>query len=945
MLHKIIRRIWLAISLLVVVLLTQTSVAQSNSEDRAALVDSLFNTKQYAEAIPYLEDLLQSYPKEPTYHYQLGVSYLNASRDLGKAIQYLQYASTQDVPALVYYYLGRAYQLNYQFDDAISYYRRYTINSSNQDVSVKEIEALVSECENGEFMLKYIYEPKISDIKRVEADDFSNFVVTKPADGNFIQTPKDLLTKEDLKQNYSSLIFYPNNPEPGDKIVYSSYGLTTTYGTDLFIIEMLDDGFWSKPQNLGDVINSALDEDYPYLAPDGQTLYFASKGHYSMGGFDIYRSVYNPSAGRWNDPENLGFPISSPYDDFFYIPDIDDEYAVFMTNRNVATDSVDVVLMAIDDSPIRRSFDNIENVWRIGGLYIDDAGSEQNGTASSHQPDKKQRKSLPKSASASYSAVENDAEYARALANGFKYQMQADSLREKLEKLRSEFDYITTAEQRKKLEAKVVAVENDLLSAQRSADIHFGNASKIEQEYLTGKRSSSQKTDISYASDKPDFLYQIQYASTVFQADELRNLANLEKLVPRVQQQRAKVQQEQQKLNKTLEQPSVDSAEYARQYADYLDQLKGFNSLLSSYIGGKKKHYSDCISVALIKADANDNSDIKAHIDRATSHFRSATAIRNNATPSEQVESEYEALLLDELGVVRLEIAFAKLWGVHLFVQQQLSKIYRLEQDIFGYTLPSATQKTRNELVNEPSVDDSQEQNHLTITRDDSKPLATGEFEFEPDKEPPFQILDKTPYSKDNPIPAHLPLPKGLIYKIQFAVFSQQVKFSVFKGMTPLWFEPLRNGAITKYFAGNFRHIADAEEALPEIRKLGFNDAFIVAWYDGRSVSLSRAKSLEETEAQRPVVTDASETRIDIKQDAALYVVELRVMDRLSAEDSQTIRALALGKDIIRKSDGKGGHTYSIGSFTNLDEANRVKDNLIASGIKNAFVVAVDTDN
>ena len=945
MLHKTTQKVRFTICVLVSAVFIQTSVAQDNSKEFAALADSLFNTKQYAQAIPYLETLLQSYPKEPAYHYQLGVSYLSASRQLGKAINYLQFASTQDVTPLVYYYLGRAYQLNYQFEDAISYYRRYTINSSNEEVSVQQIESLVSECENGDFMLKYIYEPKVSDIKRVGSDDFSNFVVTKPPSGNFIQTPKDLLTKEDFKQDYSSLIFYPSNPKPGDKIVYSSYGLSSMYGTDLFVIEMLEDGFWSKPQNLGDEVNSALDEDFPYLTPDGQTLYFASKGHYSMGGFDIYKSVFIPSTQQWSAPENLGFPISSPYDDFFYIPDSGDELAIFMTNRNVATDSIDVVLMGIDDSPIRRTFDNIEDVWQIGSLYSNSANNYQAEIVSNQAVGELQQP-LPKPASAAYSAVENDPEYARALANGFKYQMQADSLRDKLEKLRSQFDYITTAESRKSLEAKVVVVENSLLSAQRNADIHFGNASKIEQEYLTGKRSSTQKTDATYASEQPDYLYQIKYASTVFQADELRSLARLEQLNSQIQQQRAKVQQAQQKLNAIAEQSPADSLEYERGYTNYVTQLKKFNSLTAGYIGDKKKHYSACISVALIKADANGNSSIKAHIDRATSHFRSATAIRNNATDNEQVESEYEALLLDELGVVRLEIAFAKLWGVQLFEQQQLSKIYKLEQDIFGYTLPSTTQKNRNELANETPIEESKEDNQLTITRNDSKPIASGEFEFEPDKNPPFQILDKTPYSKEHAIPAHLPLPKGLIYKVQFAVFSQKVKFSVFKGMTPLWFEPLRNGAITKYFAGNFSRYADAEEALPKIRKLGFKDAFIVAWYNGRSVSLSRAKSLETTAPQRPVVSEKPrETRIDIKQDAALYVVQLGVSGRLSAEDSQTIRALAPGKDIIRKSDVKGGFTYSIGSFTNLDEANRVKDNLIASGIKSAFVVAVDTDN
>ena len=943
MLNKTTRRIWFIINLLVGIALINSSLAQSNSERTAVLVDSLFSAEQYANAIPYIEDILRTYPKEPTYHYQLGVSYLMASRELPKAIKHLQFASTHQVPSSVYYYLGRAYQLSYQFDEAISYYRRYTINSTNEEVSIQDIESLVSECENGNFMLKYIYEPKISDVKRVCIDDFSNFIVTKPANGTFIPTPKDLLTKEDLKQGYSSLIFYPSNPKRGDKIVYSSYGLTSMYGTDLFIIEMLEDGFWSKPKNLGDAINSKADEDYPYLTSDGQTLYFASKGHYSMGGFDIYRSIYSTSTRQWSTPENLGFPISSPYNDFLYVPDTEDQLAVFITNRSIAADSVDVVLMPIDNSPIRRSFDNVENVWRIGELKVTGAENQQKATVSNA----KQQQPLPKAKSTSFSAVEDDPEYARALANGFKNQMQADSLRERLEKLRTQFDYITTPEARKKLEIQVVSTEDNLLSAQRNADVHFGNASKIEQEYLTGKRSPTQKANQTFATDKPEFIYQIQYASTVFQADELQSLAKLEQLNPQIQQLRASVQQAEKKIAEISTQAANDSLENSRKYANYLGQLKNFNSLMTTYIGGKKKLYSDCISVALVKAGANSNAEIKTHIDRGTSHFRAATAIRNNVIESAQVESEYEALLLEELGVVRLEIAFAKLWGMQLFEQQLLSKVYRLEQNIFGHRLPSTPQANRSELTNELPREKKQEDEQITIVRDDNEPLTSSEFEFEPDKAPPFQILAKTPYSKANPIPSHLPLPKGLIYKVQFAVFSKQVNFDVFKGMTPLWFESLRNGEITKYYVGNFTNLIDVEKALPKIRTLGFKDAFVVAWYNGRSVSLSRAKALEDEveEFEQPAINQTGETRIDIKQDAGLFVVQLGVTGKLSTEDSQTIRALAPGKDIIRKSDSKGNLSYTIGSYTNLDEANRVKDNLIASGIKSAFVVAVDTDN
>jgi outer membrane protein OmpA-like peptidoglycan-associated protein/tetratricopeptide (TPR) repeat protein len=76
---------------------------------------------------------------------------------------------------------------------------------------------------------------------------------------------------------------------------------------------------WSKPQNLGMEVNTPFNEDCPFLAPDGNTLYFSSEGHNSMGGYDVFRCT-KKSDGRWSEPENLGAPINNGGDDVFYTP-------------------------------------------------------------------------------------------------------------------------------------------------------------------------------------------------------------------------------------------------------------------------------------------------------------------------------------------------------------------------------------------------------------------------------------------------------------------------------------------------------------------------------------------------------------------------------------------------------------------------------------------------
>lgn len=85
--------------------------------------------------------------------------------------------------------------------------------------------------------------------------------------------------------------------------------------TDIFICRKLPNGNWSLPFKLGDQINTPYQEDFPYLSTDGVTLYFSSEGHNTMGGFDLFKSTFNPDENTWSQAENLGYPVNTTDDD------------------------------------------------------------------------------------------------------------------------------------------------------------------------------------------------------------------------------------------------------------------------------------------------------------------------------------------------------------------------------------------------------------------------------------------------------------------------------------------------------------------------------------------------------------------------------------------------------------------------------------------------------
>lgn len=93
-------------------------------------------------------------------------------------------------------------------------------------------------------------------------------------------------------------------------------------GTDIYKVTRYGPNLWSKPANLGPTVNTAEDEDSPFMHYDGRTLFFSSKGHDSYGSYDIFRTQLN-ATGDWSAPVNLGYPVSTTNDDraFVLMPD------------------------------------------------------------------------------------------------------------------------------------------------------------------------------------------------------------------------------------------------------------------------------------------------------------------------------------------------------------------------------------------------------------------------------------------------------------------------------------------------------------------------------------------------------------------------------------------------------------------------------------------------
>lgn len=120
-------------------------------------------------------------------------------------------------------------------------------------------------------------------------------------------------------------------------------------GKDIYKANRLPDGTWGKAQNLGPIINTPYDEDAPFIASDGKTLYFSSNGHQTMGGFDLFKAT--ATGENWSNPENLGTPINTVRDEFSISLSANGKIAYLSSNRENGFGGTDIYKAIINDPP------------------------------------------------------------------------------------------------------------------------------------------------------------------------------------------------------------------------------------------------------------------------------------------------------------------------------------------------------------------------------------------------------------------------------------------------------------------------------------------------------------------------------------------------------------------------------------------------------------------
>lgn len=132
--------------------------------------------------------------------------------------------------------------------------------------------------------------------------------------------------------NSSSWDSQPSFSSDGKTLYFASKRAGGKGSSDIWRTELLADGQWTQPQNMGDSINSLLEEQTPFIHPDDQTLYFASRGFQGMGGLDLFFSRKNP-LGIWGKAINIGYPINTFSDELALVVNAKGEMAYISSDK------------------------------------------------------------------------------------------------------------------------------------------------------------------------------------------------------------------------------------------------------------------------------------------------------------------------------------------------------------------------------------------------------------------------------------------------------------------------------------------------------------------------------------------------------------------------------------------------------------------------------------
>jgi tetratricopeptide (TPR) repeat protein len=307
-------------------MMSLSTTAQTVEQARQMLLDG-----DYATALPIFEKALAAKPKDGTLNQWVGVCLVRTGKPV-KAERYLKIADERKV-AEAPRYLAEAAIMQYKFSEANDLLDRYeqTMRKAKKTVSA-ETDGLRQRASLGQSMLDRVEKITIIDSLAVDREEFFKAYHLSPESGTINST--DVMPDNYEVANPSAVYM----TQSGDLRIWAAPDKDENY--ILMGATRLIDGSWDTPYQLGSALNNDGDCNYPFMMPDGVTLYYANNGAESLGGYDIFISRKDDNG--FLKPQNVGMPYNSADDDYLLAIDEVNGIGWWATDRNHLGDKITI---------------------------------------------------------------------------------------------------------------------------------------------------------------------------------------------------------------------------------------------------------------------------------------------------------------------------------------------------------------------------------------------------------------------------------------------------------------------------------------------------------------------------------------------------------------------------------------------------------------------------
>ena len=322
---------------------------------------SVYNKGDYAKALPMMEEQYKKSPKNASVNQWLGVCYYKTGQ-IYKSKTYFEFAASKNVVESNYYLALINYH-RYDFAEAEACIEKYRAAMERAKKEVPQsVEALEKSVREASVMLDHVEKIVIIDSMAVDKERFFKAYNISGSCGSL---NGDGVLPESLQNKGIDMVYAS---ESGDRLMWSMADGDAK--TDVYEMMRLYGGEWDKPVRLGAEVNGEGNNIYPFVMQDGVTLYYACDGGNTIGGYDIYMTRKDIETGEYLQPQNLGMPYNSPYDDYLLVIDEERNLGWWATDRNQIPDKITVYVFIPNATRVNYSADDSDIVKRaMAGDY------------------------------------------------------------------------------------------------------------------------------------------------------------------------------------------------------------------------------------------------------------------------------------------------------------------------------------------------------------------------------------------------------------------------------------------------------------------------------------------------------------------------------------------------------------------------------------------------